>query len=86
MIEIKTQEQLVELAARTIYLLSGLRAFQREYEETRAIAPLHKDRDTELWEIRTDEFLKNIDCLEFESLKEIIAKLNNITSKTPITT
>lgn len=75
MIKIKNDEQLRELAARCVYLLSNLRAFQRERDEARAIAPLHKDRDTELWEIRTDEFLKNIECVEFKSLKELIEEL-----------
>jgi hypothetical protein len=75
MIEIKTQEQLIELAARSVYLLSALRGLQRDFEERRAILTLHKDQDIIPWEIRADEFLKNIEAVEFVSLKELIEQL-----------
>ncbi len=78
MIVIKTQEQLIELAARGIYLLSGLRSLQRDFEERRAILTLHKDEQTASWEIRCDEFLKNIDAVEFTTLKELIDQLQTI--------
>lgn len=79
MIEIKTQEQLIELAARSIYLLSNLRSWEREADETRALATLHKDEDVEKWQVRSDEFLKNIDAVEFSSLKDLITQLSNKT-------
>lgn len=78
MIPITTQEQLIELAARSVYLLSGLRSLQRDFEERRAILTLHKDENTALWEIRCDEFLKNIDAVDFTTLKELLEQLQNI--------
>lgn len=82
MIEIKTQEQLIELAARSVYLLSGLRAMQRDVEESRAIAMLHKDPDVTAWQNRTDEFLKNIDAVDFTPLKELIDQLKTLNTIT----
>lgn len=76
MIPITTQEQLTELAARSVYLLSGLRSLQRDFEEVRAIVKLHKDEDVVAWETRCDEFLKNIDAVDFSTLKELIELLN----------
>lgn len=75
MIEIKTQEQLVELAARCVYLLTNLRAFQRDFEADRAKINLHKDADVVGWEIRCDEFLKNIEAVDFIPLKQLIEQL-----------
>ena len=44
---------------------------------------MNKDPDTTKWEIRCDEFLKNIDAVEWVSLKELIEELNKIkTEKT----
>lgn len=78
MIEIKTQEQLIELAARSVYALSGLRAFQRDSEENKPAGYLNKDPDVVAWENRADEFLKNIDAIEFVPLKQLITGLSNI--------
>lgn len=75
MIPINTQKQLTELAARSVYLLSGLRAWQREFQESRAVVSPHKDADVEKWETRVDEFLKNIDAVEFVPLKQLIEQL-----------
>lgn len=78
MIQIKTQEQLIELAARGVYVLSGLRAFQRDSEEGKSVGYLNKDPDVVAWENRADEFLKNIDAIEFAPLKQLITELSNI--------
>lgn len=75
MIVIATQEQLVELAARCVYLLSNMRSFQRDSEENKSIITLQKDPDCEKWEIRSDEFLKDIGATDFISLKQIIEQL-----------
>jgi hypothetical protein len=73
-LKIKNNDQLVELAARSIYLLSNLRAWQREEDEKNIFSK--KDQDVKKWEIRTDEFLKDIGATEFESLKELMGQLN----------
>lgn len=78
MIQITTQEQLIELAARSVYALSGLRAFQRDSEENKPAGYLNKDPDVVAWENRADEFLKNIDAVEFAPLKELITELSSI--------
>ena len=75
MIAIKNHKQLSELAARCVYLLTNLRAFQRDFEEDRAVMTLHKDEEVQKWEIRCDEFLKDIDAAEFSPLKELITQL-----------
>jgi PDZ domain-containing secreted protein len=85
MIPITTIDQLIELASRSTYLLSGLRAWQRDFEETRAVVHLHKDEEVAKWEIRVDEFLKNIDAVEFSSLKELIEHLSKIKTENPCT-
>lgn len=79
MILIRTNEQLVELAARSLYLLSMLRAYTKYYEETRC--NYDKDWSVKKWELRIDEFLEGLGATEFESLKSIIKQLT-ITEKT----
>jgi len=69
----KTEEQRTEMIARLIYLLSGLRAWQREGEEYHPNKM--KDPDTAKWEWRVDEFLKNIGAVDHESLKDLIGQL-----------
>lgn len=75
MIPIKTIEQLTELAARSVYLLSNMRSFQRDSEENKSIISLQKDPDCEKWEIRADEFLKDIQAVDFSPLKQLIEQL-----------
>lgn len=74
MIPIRTNEQLIELAARSLYLLSMLRAYQKYYEETRCI--YDKDWSVKKWELRIDEFLEGLGATEFESLKILIEQLS----------
>ena len=74
MIELKTEEQRIEMIARMTYLLSGLRAFQREHEEM--FPWQHKSEELIKWEIRCDEFLKDIGATEFICLKQLIAELS----------
>lgn len=74
MIELKNEEQRTEMIARMTYLLSGLRAFQREHEQM--FPWQHKPRELIIWEARCDEFLKNIDAVEFISLKQLITELS----------
>jgi hypothetical protein len=69
----KTEEQRTEMLARLTYLLSNLRAFQRDSEE---IAPnKRKESDVKMWEYRCDEFLKDIGATDFESLSSLINQL-----------
>lgn len=76
-LKIKHKQQLTELAARCVYLLSNMRAFQRFHDEKMTLLNRKKEIDVEMWEIRADEFLKDIGATEFESLKEIINQLNS---------
>ncbi len=75
MIPLKTNDQLVELAARAVYLISNLRNWQRDTESKIPLATLYRDKDTEKWEVRCDEFLKDIEATEFNSLKQLISEL-----------
>lgn len=75
MIQLKTEEQRTEMIARMTYLLSGLRAFQREHEEM--FPWQHKSTELITWEIRCDEFLKDIGATEFIPLKQLISDLSN---------
>lgn len=75
MIQIKSEEQLVELAARSIWLLSNLRAFTKDMEYNRSIKMLYKDLDVETFELRIDQFLYQIGAVDFKSLKELIRAL-----------
>lgn len=79
MIKIKSQEQLIELAARSIWLISNLRALTKDMEYNRSIKMLYKDLDITTFETRIDQFLYQIGATEFESLKEIINQLNQAT-------
>lgn len=75
MIKIKTQEQLIELAARSLWLLSMLRAYQKDHEDSLAIATLCKNEEIKRIENRIDEYLEGLDATKFESLKSLINQL-----------
>lgn len=76
MIQIETIDQLIEVAARSTYLLSNLRAYQKDFEASRAVAVLCKDEEVEKWNNRIDEYLTKIDAIDFQPLKEIISELS----------
>lgn len=75
MIKITTNEQLIELAARSTWLLSMLRAYQKDHEDSLAIATLCKNEEVIRWEKRIDEYLEGLDATKFESLKNLIEQL-----------
>lgn len=78
-VKIKEEEQLVELAARAIYLLSNSRAFTKDMEYGRSIQMLYKDISVEMWELRIDQFLHQIGATEYHSLQELIDGLKSKT-------
>lgn len=76
MIKPQTNEQVTELAARALFLLSNLRSYEKDFETTRAIATLCKDKEVLRWESRIDEWLESIGADGYISLKELIKQLS----------
>lgn len=76
MIPIRTNEQLVELAARSTWLLSLLRAMTKDHENSLAIATLCKNEEIKMIEDRIDGYLEGLDATKFENLKSLIKQLS----------
>lgn len=82
---ITTKEQLIELAARGIYLLSSLRYWEKCFDEEPSVEVkkiVQRDKH------RIDEWLDLVGAVEYQPLKEIIeqlklqTKIENETSRT----
>ena len=74
-VKLTNEKQVVEIAARALFLLSNLRFYEKEHESTLAIAVLCKDETVEQWEKRIDEWLQVLGMEGFKTLKELIEEL-----------